>query len=210
MEQQDKRNLIEEGDDIYYGVGSFLWEIVKVFFWALVIIVPIRIFLFQPFFVQGASMVPNFQDSDYLIVNEFGYKMTSFDVGSSHLFTVGSFRNLSRTDVVVFRFPKNPSQFFIKRVIGLPGERITIENGKTTIYNQQNPQGFVLDESAYLPSGLRTNGAVDITLTDDQYFVMGDNREFSNDSRAWGPVPKDKIVGKVLLRAWPLNKAEVL
>lgn len=197
-------------EESYYGVGSFLWEVVKVFFWALIIIVPIRIFLFQPFFVQGASMEPNFEDGDYLIVNELGYKQTKFDVGSTHLFTVGSFKDLNRGDVVVFRYPRNPKQFFIKRIVGLPGEQVKVEEGKVTIYNKQNPEGLVLDEDKYLPEGLSTNGAVTTTLSSQEYFVLGDNRQFSHDSRAWGALPKDDVVGKVLIRAWPISKAEIL
>ena len=206
--KEDVRNNNE--DDIYYGVGSFLWEVLKVFFWALVIIVPIRIFLFQPFFVQGSSMETNFKDSDYLIVNELGYKQTSIDVAGFHFFTVGSFRDLSRGDVVVFRYPKDPTQFFIKRVIGLPGEKVKVEAGKVTVYNQEHPDGFLLDESSYLPQGLMTSGAVTTTLDDQSYFVLGDNRQASHDSRAWGALPKYDVIGKVLVRAWPLSKAEIL
>lgn len=210
-ENNKKNNDLEEPnkEENYYGVGSFIWEVVKVFFWALIIIVPIRIFLFQPFFVQGASMEPNFNDGDYLIVNELGYKITNVGLSSVNFFTVGAFRDLNRDDVVVFRYPKNPSQFFIKRVIGLPGEQIKIENGKVTIINQQNPRGIVLDEQTYLPARLFTNGTVDRQLGPDEYFVMGDNRQFSSDSRAWGAVPRIDIVGKVLLRAWPISKINV-
>lgn len=209
MENQ-KSNMLETDEEVYYGVGSFLWEVAKVFFWAVVIIVPIRIFLFQPFFVQGASMEPNFKDGDYLIVNELGYKKTSLDVSGFHLFTVGSFRELNRLDVAVFRYPKDITQFFIKRVIGLPGEKVKVDNGKVTIYNQQNPDGMVLDEGAYLPSGIITNGALTITLKADEYFVLGDNRPFSHDSRGWGVLPGNDIIGKVLIRAWPISKAEIL
>lgn len=197
-------------EEVYYGVGSFLWEVVKVFFWALVIIVPIRVFLFQPFFVQGASMESNFKDGDYLIINEFGYKETSLNVSGVHLFTVGSFKDLKRGDVVVFRYPKNPQQFFIKRVIGLPGEKVKVENGKVFISNAQNPAGFVLDESAYLPSNITTSGAVSVSLGDEEYFVLGDNRQFSHDSRSWGSLPKRDVIGKVLFRAWPFSNAEIL
>lgn len=209
MENPNK-NIVENEEEVYYGVGSFLWEVVKVFFWALIIIVPIRIFLFQPFFVQGASMEPNFKDGDYLIVNELGYKQTPADINGMHLFTVGSFKELSRQDVVVFRYPRDPKQFFIKRVIGLPGEQVKVEGGKVTIYNKENPDGLVLDEHAYLPAGLTTSGAVTMTLKADEYFVLGDNRQFSHDSRAWGPLPKNDVVGKVLIRAWPISKAEIL
>lgn len=203
-------NITETDEEIYYGVGSFLWEVVKVFFWALIIIVPIRVFLFQPFFVQGASMEPNFKDGDYLVVNEFGYKQTSVDVDGIHFFTVGSFKELNRGDVVVFRYPRDPKQFFIKRVIGLPGEQVSVEGGIVTIYNSQNPDGLVLDERSYLPAGLVTSGVAKTTLKSTEYFVMGDNRQFSHDSRAWGPLPENDIVGKVLIRAWPISKAEIL
>ena len=210
--QNNDSNMKGADEEVYYGVGTFLWEVAKVFFWALIIIVPIRIFLFQPFFVQGASMDKNFADGDYLIVNEFGYKITNLfdDFSLPHFFTVGSFKELQRGDVVVFRYPRDPKQFFIKRVIGLPGEQVKVENGKVRIFNTENPEGFVLDESKYLPTDLLTNGAVSLTLSDKEYFVLGDNRAYSHDSRAWGAVPENDVVGKVLIRAWPLNKVEIL
>lgn len=207
---ENKKELIETDEEVYYGVWSFIWEVIKVFFWALAIIIPIRIFLFQPFFVQGASMETNFKDGDYLIINELGYKKTDIDVSGKHIFTVDTFKDLKRGDVVVFRYPKDPKQFFIKRVIGLPGEQVKVEGGRVTIYNNENPEGFILDESSYLRKDLMTNGAVTMALGSDEYFVLGDNRQFSHDSRAWGPLPKEDVVGKVLIRAWPLNKAEVL
>jgi signal peptidase I len=208
--ENSNSNAVEVDEEVYYGVGSFLWEVVKVFFWALIIIVPIRIFLFQPFFVQGASMEPNFKDGDYLIVNELGYKQTSVDIEGLHLFTVGSFKELKRGDVVVFRYPRDPKQFFIKRVIGLPGEKIKVEAGKVTLYNEQNPEGLLMDENAYLPYGLSTSGSVTTTIKEGEYFVLGDNRQFSHDSRAWGILPQVDVIGKVLIRAWPLAKAEIL
>ncbi|EKE25738.1 MAG: hypothetical protein ACD_5C00048G0001 [uncultured bacterium] len=207
---ENKNEFIEAEDEIYYGVWSFIWEIIKVFFWALAIIVPIRIFLFQPFFVQGASMETNFKDGDYLIINELGYKKTDIDISGNHLFTVDTFKDLKRGDVAVFRYPKDPKQFFIKRVIGLPGEQVKVEGGRVTIFNNDNPEGFLLDESSYLKKDLMTNGAVTVALNMEEYFVLGDNRQFSHDSRAWGPLPKEDVIGKVLIRAWPLNKAEVL
>jgi signal peptidase I len=209
MKIEDKKD-IESDEATYYGVKSFIWEVIKVFFWALVIIVPIRIFLFQPFFVQGASMEPNFENGDYLIINELGYKQNDINIAGAHLFTVSSFKDLSRYDVAVFRYPKNPEQFFIKRVVGLPGERVKVGGGKVTIYNSQNPDGFLLDEHQYIPNVLFTNGDLDITLDNQQYFVLGDNRGASYDSRAWGAVPKSDIIGKVLIRAWPLSRAEIL
>lgn len=210
--ENQKNEDLQIDEDVYYGVGSFLWEVIKVFLWALVIIVPIRVFLFQPFFVQGASMEPNFKDGDYLVVNEFGYKITGVldDFGLPHIFTVGSFKDFNRDDVVVFRYPKDPKQFFIKRVIGLPGETVKVEGGKVTVFNEQNPGGMILNENTYLPAGLMTNGALTVKLSSDEYFVLGDNRQFSHDSRAWGPLPKKDVIGKVLIRAWPISKAEIL
>lgn len=210
MALNEPKNTFESEEEIYYGVGSFLWEVAKVFFWALVIIVPIRVFLLQPFFVQGASMEPNFKDGDYLIVNEFGYKITKIfdDLKGPHLLTVGSFREFERGDVVVFRYPRNPEQFFIKRIVGLPGEEVRVQDGRVTVFNKENPQGLVLDET-YLARGLVTSGSVERKLTKDEYFVLGDNRSASHDSRSWGALPKDDVIGKVLLRAWPVTEAAI-
>lgn len=211
MTRSESEKIYENknGNETCYGVGSFIIEIIKVFFWAVIIILPIRIFLFQPFFVQGASMEPNFEDGQYLIINELGYKETSMNIAGNHFFTVHPFKELNRRDVIVFRYPKNPSQYFIKRVIALPGETLTVKDGRVIIANEENPAGFILDESEYLPPELKTSGEIVIKLEDEQYFVMGDNRSASHDSRSWGPLEKDKIIGKVLLRAWPLAKASI-
>ncbi len=195
-----------EEDEEVYGVGKFLWEIVKIGLLALVIIIPVRVFFFQPFFVQGASMEPNFHDGEYLIVGEFGYKETEVGFGGSKLFQVSSFRDLHRGDPVVFRPPGVTGQYFIKRVIGLPGETVEIKGFRVRIKNVQAPAGFVLDESGYLLSTVETTGDRAVTLGSDEYFLLGDNRTASKDSRAFGPVPKNRITGKVLLRAWPFDR----
>lgn len=193
----------------YQGVGGFILEIIKIVILAFIIIVPIRVFLFQPFFVQGASMEPNFEDGQYLIINELGFKETNIGFKSNTIFKVSSFRDIQRQQTVVFRYPLDKSKFFIKRVIGLPSEKIQIKNGDISIFNKENPEGFILDEKNYLSSGLKTKGDVVVALEEDEYFVMGDNRMFSADSRVWGPVPKSDIIGKVTLRAWPLDKLAV-
>jgi signal peptidase I len=198
-----------ENDEKYYGVGIFILELLKVFFLAFIIIIPIRVFLFQPFFVQGASMEPNFEDNQYLIVNEFGYKDTRIGSDEDPFVSINSFKNLKRGETAVFRYPKNRNQFFIKRVIGLPGEKIEIKDNKVKIFNSENPDGFVLDESSYLRNSIKTFGDMIIPLKEDEYFVLGDNRMFSSDSRSWGAVNKKDIVGKVLLRAWPLDNLKV-
>ena len=209
MAYQKLNNKAAAEKEVYYGVGSFIIEVIKVFFWALIIIVPIRIFLLQPFFVQGASMEPNFENGEYLIVNEWGYKKTDLNIFNNHLFTIEPFRELNRGDVIVFHYPKNPSQFYIKRVIALPGETITIKDGEIIIANSKNPAGFILDESRYLSEDIKTSGDINRQLKEDEYFVLGDNRSASHDSRSWGTVKKDLIVGKVLLRAWPINRAAI-
>ncbi len=208
MGDQNMRNATAN-DERYYGVGSFILEIIKIVALAFVIIFPIRVFLFQPFFVQGASMEPNFENNQYLIVNELGYKKTTIGLDGKNWLTVNPYKEVQRQSVIVFRYPKDPSQFFIKRVIGLPGEKVQIKDGQVIIYNPQNPNGFVLNESAYLSPDVKTLGDMTVTLSNDEYFVMGDNRMFSSDSRSWGPVPAENIIGKVVLRAWPLNQLSV-
>jgi len=161
----------------------FIWETTKIAIIALVIVVPIRYFLFQPFIVKGQSMEPNFENSNYLIVDELSYR----------------FRDPQRGEVVVFRYPKNISQRFIKRIIGLPGEKIEIEAGVVMM------NGKILDESKYLPSGVQTTGNTQISLDENEYFVLGDNRISSFDSRQWGTLPRKNIIGRVYFRAWPIT-----
>jgi signal peptidase I len=138
-------------------------------------------------------MMPNFHDGDYLIVNEIGYHM----------------EKPQRGDVIIFKYPNDPSQYFIKRVIGLPGEKIEIRDNKITIYNSEKPQGFVLDESAYLASSVITSGDISEQLGDGQYYVLGDNRPNSSDSRRWGILDQKFIIGKAWVRAWPFDDFKV-
>jgi len=167
----------------FFSFFLFVWEILKIVLIALVIVIPIRYFLFQPFIVKGQSMEPNFENSNYLIVDELSYR----------------FRDPQRGEVVVFRYPKNISQRFIKRIIGLPGEKIEIEAGVVMM------NGKILDESKYLPSGVQTTGNTQISLDENEYFVLGDNRISSFDSRQWGVLPRKNIVGRVYFRAWPIT-----
>jgi len=167
---------------------AFIWEITKIVIIALLIVVPIRYFIFQPFFVRGQSMEPNFESGDYLIVDEISYR----------------FRDPQRGEVVVFKYPINPSQHYIKRIIGLPGETIEIGDGKVIIYSE-NLGALVLDESDYLSPFIFTPGDIRVTLDKNEYFVLGDNRSVSADSRRFGPLPRKNIVGRVFLRAWPFT-----
>jgi len=171
----------------------FTFEIIKIIIISLVIIVPIRYFLIQPFYVRGASMEPNFNERDYLIVDEISYK----------------FNNLKRGDIVVFRYPRNPKEYFIKRVIGLPGEKVQIKDGKVIIFNKQNEKGIALEEP-YLSGDTNTVSMNEdvIAIADNEYFLLGDNRTQSKDSRSFGPVNKSYITGRVLFRGLPLNKVK--
>jgi len=203
---------MEKGDvsvDEYYGVGGFVLEIVKIVTLAFVIIIPIRVFLFQPFFVQGASMEPNFENGEYLIVNELGYKKTIVGAEGREFLTIEPFKQLERQQPIVFRFPLDQKKYFIKRVIGLPGEKVEIKDSQVKIYNSENPDGFVLNEREYLSGNVKTFGDLAVFLKEDEYFVMGDNRMQSSDSRAWGPIKEKDVIGKVLVRAWPVNRIEI-
>ena len=164
----------------------FIWETAKIIIISLAIILPIRYYLVQPFFVKGASMEPSFENGDYLLIDEISYRLNE----------------PARGDVIVFRYPENPSQFFIKRIIGLPGETVEINNSGITIYNRSNSEGLVLKEE-YLAEYQETFGGSAVSLGDGEYYVLGDNRLQSSDSRRWGPVPEANITGKAWLRAEP-------
>lgn len=172
----------------------FVLELIKIVVISLVIIIPIRYFLIQPFYVKGASMEPNFFDHEYLIIDEITYR----------------FNSPQRGDIMVFRYPKNPQEFFIKRLIGLPGEEVQIKDGNVWVYNSENPDGKVLDEP-YLATDTRTYGLTEekIKIGENEYFVLGDNRGSSKDSRSFGPVNQNFITGRVLFRGWPFNRAQI-
>lgn len=184
-------NFSKKKSSYFSQRGSvFILELIKVVVVCLAIIIPVRYFLIQPFYVKGASMEPSFYDHEYLIIDEITYR----------------FRAPQRGQIVVFRYPRDPSQYFIKRIIGLPGERIVVSASSLTVYNEKWPQGKVLDENSYLPAGTRTPGQVDLALTSDEYFVLGDNRNSSLDSRGFGPVGREDIIGRTWLRGWPLDR----
>ena len=166
----------------------FVLEVVQIMCISAAIIIPIRYFLIQPFYVKGASMEPNFYDHEYLIINELSYRL----------------REPERGEIVVFRYPRDPSQFFIKRVVGLPGETIEVSNQHVIIYNTEHPNGIVLDES-YL-GDVSTNGKTRTTLSEGEYYLLGDNRDESLDSRVFGPVKRSAIVGRVWVRGLPLSR----
>lgn len=168
----------------------FIWDLVKIVIISLAIIIPVRYFLIQPFYVQGSSMEPNFHNDEYLIVDEISY----------------DFNDPQRGDVVVFKYPRNPQEFFIKRIIGLPGETLKFKHGDIFIYNDIYDHGVKLREK-YLPKGRETMYSGNMVhLGEGEYYFLGDNRNVSRDSRSFGPVDESMIQGRVLFRGWPLDK----
>lgn len=165
------------------------WDIIRFALITLAIIIPIRMYVAQPFIVSGESMFPTFHNNEYLIVDEFSYH----------------FHDPARGDVVIFRYPNDPSKFFIKRVLGLPGETVTVSAGK--VYITKDGKQTEINEP-YLKQQTFKNTVT--KLDEDQYFVMGDNRAVSFDSRYWGPVNIKFIRGKALVRLFPPNKISYL
>ena len=185
METQENQNQIENPGQI----KKFIWDLVKIIAISLVIIIPFRLLIAEPLVVSGSSMLPNFHDRDYLIVDRISYRKHSPERG----------------DVIVMKYPKDDRQYFIKRIIGLPGDTIKLQNGKVTISNASNPNGFVLIED-YLSAQTPTLGKPGATtLGSEEYFMLGDNRTASSDSRVWGILPQNDIVGKAWLRVFPFS-----
>lgn len=172
------------------GAAIFVAELVEIIAISLAIIIPVRYFLVQPFYVKGASMEPNFYDGEYLIIDELSYRL----------------REPKRGEVVILRYPLDPRQYFIKRIIGLPGETVTIGNGKILILNDVNPGGIFLDEKEYLSEDIYTYGEITTTLDGGEYLVLGDNRRASLDSRSFGTLNEKLIIGRVWFRGWPVER----
>ena len=173
--------------------SHFFVELAKIALVAMIVVLPLRMFVAQPFIVSGASMQPTFSTGDYLIVEELSYR----------------FEKPERKDVVVFRYPNDPSKFFIKRVIGLPGETVSIKNGQVTIKNKVHPEGFVLHEPYVTTENKKESDSLTTTLGEDEYFVLGDNRRESSDSRAWGELPARLVVGQAFVQLLPVQNARI-
>jgi len=176
---------------MFKNILSYTFELIKIVAISLAIIIPIRYYLIQPFYVKGASMEPNFYDHEYLIINEISYR----------------FNDPVRGDIIVFKYPKNPQEYFIKRIVALPNEKIQVKDGQVIIYNDTYPEGAILEEK-YLDEDIKTYSISEdiITLGDNEYFVFGDNRTSSKDSRSFGAVDRSFIIGKVFFRGWPFDR----
>jgi signal peptidase I len=168
------------------SVKDFFIELLQVVIVALAIIIPVRYYFIKPFYVKGASMEPSFYDNEYLVIDEISYR----------------FKEPLRGEIVVFRYPRDPKQFFIKRIVGLPGETVQITGSDVFINGEE------LNE-IYLNPDTQTKGEIVVTLQSDEYFVLGDNRSFSLDSRSFGPLKQEFIVGRTWIRGWPFDKITV-
>ncbi len=172
------------------------WDLIKFAVIAFAIVIPIRMYIAQPFIVSGESMFPTFDNGQYLIVDEISYI-----VGHPH-----------RNDIIIFRYPNDPSRFFIKRVIGLPNEQININRGEIKIINKAYPKGFDLPqpylEKGYIGEKYTFSG--NYKTGDKEYFVMGDNRNRSLDSHIWGNLPEKYVTGRALFRLLPFKKISYL
>lgn len=173
---------------------EFLIDLLKTGLIVFIVAFALRYFVVQPYIVDGESMMPNYQNREYLLAEKVSYQLG----------------NPQRGDVVIFKYPKNPSVNYIKRIIGLPGEKVQIDKNRISIFNTAHPNGEVLGED-YIPSSYLTqtpnNSLFNLTLADNEYFVLGDNREHSSDSREWGVLPKANILGRSWLTLVPLNLA---
>ncbi len=171
---------------------GFVKEIIQFSLVALLIVLPVRFFIAQPFMVSGASMENTFETGQYLIVDQLSYR----------------FGEPGRGDVIVFRYPKDPAKFFIKRIIGIPGDTVEINGSAVTITNVDHEAGVTLDEEPYAQP-MKHDTTLKETLGLGEYFVMGDNRDASSDSRMWGVLQRDRIVGRAFLRLFPFTDVGV-
>jgi signal peptidase I len=175
-------------------IYAYLVDTIQSILIAAAIFLVLYIFVIRPFQVNGESMFPTFENREYVLTNLIGMRLGE----------------LQRGDVVVFRAPLDPDKDFIKRVIGLPGDLVMVKNGE--VYINDSP----LDETAYLRRSVPTypgnflKDGVAVTVPSDRYIVMGDNRPNSSDSREWGFVPKDLIIGKSMLVYWPISRIRLI
>lgn len=197
VEGQDTEQTQNQGQKSHVWRNE-LWDFVKTLLIFYVLYFVMRTYIAQPFLVKGRSMEQTFSDGDYLIVDQLSYNFTE----------------PKRFEVVVFHTEfipgGNVNEYYIKRVIGLPGDRIVVKEGGVFLYEKNGPVATKLDEK-YLIEGIKTlaNTPIDVVLKDNEYFVLGDNRGNSSDSRYWGPVNKKYILGKPLVRLFPLNEMAI-
>ena len=177
--------------DIFKSLTKFLLDTVETIVIALAMFAVVYLFLVQPHQVRGESMFPSFEDKEYILTEKVTYR----------------FREPRRGEVVVFKYPKAPEYDYIKRVVGLPGESVVIENNKVKIFNTEHPEGFYLNEPYIAPGGTAAKNTLRegkiFQIPEGEYIVMGDNRPRSSDSREWGTVKREGFVGRAWIVYWP-------
>ena len=165
-------------------------DIIKFALIVIAIVVPFRLWIAQPYIVEGSSMIPTFKDGDYLIVDQISLRA----------------EEPSRGEVIIMKYPRDPKKFFIKRIIGLPGETLSIEKGEVFVKSSPENLAQKVEENYVI---YKKDENFTVVLKENEYFVLGDNRSGSSDSRVWGPLPKANIVGRPILRLLPLKNIDV-
>lgn len=187
----NENEFVTDDKDSQNSSHEFLHELLRTGLIVLLIVLPIRFFVAQPFIVSGASMTPNFSTGDYLIIDQISYRL----------------EEPQRGEVVVFRYPLNPDKFFIKRIVGLPGETVQVTPTEVIVFNNEHPDGFTLSEPYLSPNNSYSEETTTVDLNAGEYFVLGDNRSSSSDSRIWGALPEENLVGKAYARLLPISEA---
>ena len=188
--QDETEKLMSDTPKNTQGEKHWFREAIELLILALVIVLPIRLFIVNPFIVSGSSMIPTFHNGEYLIIDQISYR----------------FNSPERGDVIIFHYPKDETKYFIKRIIGLPGEKIELKDGIVSI-KRTSDENFTQLTEDYIKNKSFDNGSY--SLGDEEYFVMGDNRISSSDSRVWGVLNKKLIVGRALLRLFPVTEVSV-
>lgn len=179
--------------DIIRRLGAFIFDIIQVVVFAIALFLFMYLLVFQPHKIKGDSMQPNYPDGEYLLTDKVTYR----------------FNEPKRGDVIVFEAPGASGDEYIKRIVGLPGDNVSVRDGKVYVNGQLLNEDY-LSSSLYTSGGVFLENGSTITVTDNNYFVLGDNRPYSSDSRAWGLVEKSKISGRAWLIYWPPQKAGVV
>ncbi|MEA3354921.1 MAG: signal peptidase I [Patescibacteria group bacterium] len=183
-----------ENDGIFRKIWLFFLDFIETIVIALAIFVVVYRFLFQPHQVKGNSMYDNFYDGEYLLTNKIVYQLNEPQL----------------SDVIVFKAPKNEDYDYIKRIVALPGDRVMLKGGEVYVNAQLFDESGYLDADIFTRPGSYMREGTTVTVPQNSYLVFGDNRSGSSDSREWGIVPKENIVGKAWIKYWPLNKIGIV
>ena len=196
-ENKDEAEAPEKSKNIFVAIGksiiNFFMDFLETIVVALSVFVVVYLFLVQPHEVKGSSMEPNFHDSEYILTDKISYR----------------FVEPKRGDVIIFKAPRNPDVDYIKRVIGLPGDKVKVEAGYVYV-NGKKLNEYYLKDNTLLFAGSFMQEGVEITVPDGQYFVMGDNRPHSSDSREFGTIEQKSIIGRAVVRYWPIPEIGVI